>query len=219
MACHPHCEARTEAAAQNLRPGSIIWTLYTNANITGSSIEHYLHIADDMICRSATQCDTERAGSNMNLIKTKKRMQLGDEVYSDLVFLSFNQGWLHETDVKLLVEAWKESDHKLQINQNDADSIVLGRLRSRDSHDHGFFLKEASPFKPTDLRFSKTNRANPAESQSHPPPNPPSSTSFLSTRRPSRSLGTVRPYPNYYGFDSPRPLAGPAPVFLTFLVV
>ena len=35
-------------------PGSIMETLYTNANITGISIEHYLHIADDLTCRSVT---------------------------------------------------------------------------------------------------------------------------------------------------------------------
>ena len=94
-----------------------------------------------MICRSVTQCDTERVGGNMNLIKTKKRTQLGDKVYSDVVFLSFNLGWLHETDVKLLVTAWKESGHKLPIKKNDAESIILGRIRRRDSHNRGLFLK------------------------------------------------------------------------------
>ena len=97
----------------------------------------------------------------MNLIKTPKRTQLGDDVYFDLVFLSFNLGWLRETDAKLLVEAWKGSGHKLPVNKNDADSIVLGRLRSRDSHDRGFFLKEASPYKPTDFRFLKISAPTP----------------------------------------------------------
>ena len=52
------------------------------------------------------------------------------------------------TDVKLPMKVWKESDHKLPINKIDTDSIILGRLRDRDLHDRGLFLKEAPPYKP-----------------------------------------------------------------------
>jgi hypothetical protein len=136
-------------------PGSIMETLFTNFNVTRGPIEQYLHIADDMICRSVTQCDTERVGSAMNLVKTDKRRCLGDSIFADLVFLAFNLPWLHEIDIKLLVKAWKEAGHKLPINKNDADSIVLTRLRNRESHDRGFFLKATSPFKPKDFGFLK----------------------------------------------------------------
>ena len=118
----------------------------------------------------------------MNLIKTPKRTQLGGDVDFDLVFLSFNLGCLHETDAKLLVKSWKESGHKLLINKNDTDSIVLGHLRSRDSHGHRFFLKEAYPYKPTDFRFLKKKRANPTESRPHAPP-------LRRVARPSRPPG------------------------------
>lgn len=137
--------------------GSIFEHLYRNPNVTGGPIEQYLHIADDMISRSVTQCDTERVGSNMNLIKTKLRTVLADSTFAALVFLSFNLPWLHEIDVKLLVKAWKEAGHKLPINKNDADSLVLTRLRCRDSDSRGFFLKTGHSFKPTDFQFLRTS--------------------------------------------------------------
>ena len=168
-------------------PGSIIMeTLYTNANITGSSIEQYLHIAGNMICSSVAQCDTGRTGSNMNLIKTKKRTQLGGEVYSDLVFLSFNPRWLHETGVKILVKAWKESGHKLQITKNDAlhrsqapPQLRLARPR--------IVPEGSAPVQADWLPRLKKKRANPTESRPYAPP-------LRRVARPYRPPG-VRPGP------------------------
>ena len=51
--------------------------------------------------RAVTQCDTERVGSVMNLVKTKKRTNLGHYTFAALVFLAFNLPWLHEMDTKL----------------------------------------------------------------------------------------------------------------------
>ena len=87
-----------------------------------------------MVSRSVTQCDTDRIGSNLNLIKTKKRTQLGDEVSSDLVFLSFNPGWLHETDARLLVKAWKESGHKLPNQQKTAPNPSFSYASAAATH-------------------------------------------------------------------------------------
>ena len=89
----------------------------------------------------------ERTGSQVNLVKTKLRTNMNDDIYTDLVQLAFNLPFLHEIDIKLLVKAWKDAGHKLPLNKNDADSIVLTRLRSRESHDRGFYLKRDSPFK------------------------------------------------------------------------
>ena len=48
---------------------------------------------------------------------------------------------------------WKAAGHRLPLNKNDADSIVLTRLLERTSPSRGFFLKKDSPYKPTDLSF------------------------------------------------------------------
>ena len=47
-----------------------------------------------MIYRSVAHCNTGHVGSIMNLIKAKKRTQFGDGIYLDLLFRSFNTGWI-----------------------------------------------------------------------------------------------------------------------------
>ena len=116
-------------------------------------IEQFLHVFDDMIARSLTSCDVERAGSQVTLTKNKLRTLLDDDIFADLVFLAFNLPYLHEIDTNLLVRAWKAAGHRLPLNKNDADSIVLTRLLERTSPSRGFFLKKDSPYKPTDLSF------------------------------------------------------------------
>jgi len=92
----------------------------------------------------------------MQLIKTKLRTSLADQTFKSLVFLSFNLPHLHEIDVDILVNAWKAAGHKLPITREDADSIVLRRMRSEESQT--FFLKKGSRFHPSNFNFL-TDRA------------------------------------------------------------
>ena len=109
------------------------------------------------------------------LVKTKLRTLLGDDIFADLVQLAFNLPHLHEIDVAALVQAWKDSGHKLPFNKNDADSIVLTRLYERKSHDRGFYLKKEHDFKPTDksyldaVRPPKSPRSSPRPSRTPSP--------------------------------------------------
>ena len=132
---------------------SIAHALFTTPNVTGCSIPRFLHIFDDMLSRSITSCDVERTGSQISLTKTLKRTSLNDDTFADLVFLASNLPHLHEIDTPLLVKAWKEAGHRLPLKKNDAESIVLSRLRARTSHAKGFFLKSGSNYKITDWSF------------------------------------------------------------------
>ena len=104
---------------------------------------------------------TKRTGSDLialfnrqlRLTKTLKRTSLNDDTFADLVFLASNLPHLHEIDTPLLVKAWKEAGHRLPLKKNDAESIVLSRLRARTSHAKGFFLKSCSNYKITDWSF------------------------------------------------------------------
>ena len=131
--------------------GSIMEALFCTPGVVGLHIEQYLHLADYMIAYDIKSADVERVGSHMQLIKTKLRTSLADQTFKSLVFLSFNLPHLHEIDIGTLVNAWKAAGHKLPINKNDADSIVLTRMRKGDSST--FFLKKESPFCPSNFDF------------------------------------------------------------------
>jgi len=144
--------------------GSILEALFCTPGIIALPIEQYLHIADFMIAFDIKSADVERVGSHMQLIKTKLRTSLADQTFKSLVFLSFNLPHLHEIDVDILVKSWKAAGHRLPITREDADSIVLRRMRNDESQT--FFLKKGSRFHPSNFKFLKDRAFEGLESDS-----------------------------------------------------
>ena len=129
-------------------PGSVFEYLFERD--IGSDITMFLEVADDMIAHRFHQCDTERGGSYMNLVKTKLRTGLGHGTYNDLVFLAFNLPFLHEIDYDVLVDAWIAAGRQLAVGkQKDGDRSkqVLRRLYKEDSGAK-FLLRVESEFPP-----------------------------------------------------------------------
>ena len=71
--------------------GAVMEALFTNSEASfPAGLHSYLHMADYMISYIYNQSCTERAGRNMNAIKSPDRRSLGDTALTDLVWLSFN---------------------------------------------------------------------------------------------------------------------------------
>ena len=117
-------------------------------------------IADDMISHRIHQCDTERTGSVMNLVKSKIRTSLSHQMFSDLVFLAINLPFIHECDLELLVRAWCAQGHWLPAAKNEAVAKVLTRMRCETTAT--FLLKVNGPFpldRAGDLDFLREEHA------------------------------------------------------------
>ena len=136
---------------------SIMEALFTTPMLVGRDISQYLHIADYMLAYDISSADVERVGSYMQLVKSKLRTSLEDSTFACGVFLAYNLPYLHEIDLDVLVEAWRKSGHKLPINKNEAESLVLRRLRARRSAT--FFLKKNSHLPSIDDEFKFRERA------------------------------------------------------------
>ena len=87
------------------------------------------------------QSDTERAlraGSCMQLTKTKDRSSLGDDNFKNLVRVAHNGPLTHEVDAEAFVDQWHKDDHYPALcKDSDSGSRVLDRLRAQ--HKHTFF--------------------------------------------------------------------------------
>ena len=139
-------------------PGSVFETLFLRG-IGGADISLFLQVADDMISHKFHQCDVERAGRHMSLIKTDLRTRLGHQMYANLVFLSFNLPYLHEIDFDVLVAAWLAAGHHGAVF-HDKRMRSEGQGRFLTNHykrkSTSFLLKKGSAFLPTtasDLDF------------------------------------------------------------------
>ena len=93
-------------------PGGIFPALFSRKDVCTKEIPHILHIADYMIAFMWQSCNGERAGSHINLVKSKGRTLLGDESFDDLVFNTMNLPELHEIDFTPIVKRWLDDDRK-----------------------------------------------------------------------------------------------------------
>lgn len=110
--------------------GSILEALFNNSAELGefSGISEALTIADDMIATILSQCNTERAGRKMTLIKNNLRVGLNDDIYNAALFLGSNMPPIHELDVARLVKEWLDGGHFGPYTRDGAHSLVLNRL-------------------------------------------------------------------------------------------
>jgi hypothetical protein len=66
-----------------------------------------------MIAFMWQSCCGERAGSHINLTKTKERTGLGDKTFDSLVLNTFNMPNFHEMDFAAFVERWSDEGHRM----------------------------------------------------------------------------------------------------------
>ena len=94
--------------------GSVFEELFSRSDVYSKPIPLFLHVADYMIAFMWQSCCGERAGSHINLTKTKERTGLGDETFDSLVFNTFNMPHLHEMDFfAAFVKRWSDEGHQM----------------------------------------------------------------------------------------------------------
>jgi hypothetical protein len=93
--------------------GSIFDALYSRSDVCSKPIPMFLHVADYMIAFMWQSCCGERAGSHINLTKTKGRTGLHDSTFDSLVFNTFNMPHLHEIDFASIVKDWSDNGHTM----------------------------------------------------------------------------------------------------------
>jgi hypothetical protein len=93
--------------------GSVFKELFSRSDVYSKTISLFLHVTDYMIEFIWQSCCGERAGSHINLTKTKGRTGLGDETFDSLVFNTFNMLHLHEIDFEAFVKRWSDEEHKI----------------------------------------------------------------------------------------------------------
>ena len=93
--------------------GSVFDELFSRSDVCSKPIPLFLHVADYMIGFMWQSCCGERAGSHINLTKTKGRTDLGDETFDSLVFNTFNMPHLHEMDFEAFVKRWSDEGHQM----------------------------------------------------------------------------------------------------------
>jgi hypothetical protein len=93
--------------------GSVFEALFSRSDVCSKPIPMFLHVADYMIAFMWQSCCGERAGSHINLTKTKGRTGLHDDSFDSLVFNTFNMPHLHEIDFVTIVKEWSEDGHMM----------------------------------------------------------------------------------------------------------
>ena len=128
--------------------GGFFPALHLNQTLVGHPIPEYMHALEYMIVYKYNQSDTERAGSKMNLIKTKLRTLLHDDAFLALTFLSINGPGFENLDIELLVKRWMAEGHFLPEFKDprsaSAPAKVLNRHAAEDVARGGILLKRRS---------------------------------------------------------------------------
>lgn len=122
--------------------GGVYETFFTEHVLQGPiPPQQYLEVLDYSIAFRFTQCDTERLGRCMNLMKPCSRASLGDKHFAMSVFVAYNAPELHDIDFNRLVRCW-EARHKRRIlavqlsvdKANQREREVLTRRASEHKH-------------------------------------------------------------------------------------
>lgn len=109
-------------------PGSIFELLFSRSDVLNIPIPNYLHLADYMISCMWHSCSAERAGSHINLVKTKTRTQMSDELLNSLVFNTVNMPDLHEMDFDAIVDNWRRSGARMGSGEQGGSKVVQRHL-------------------------------------------------------------------------------------------
>ena len=66
-------------------------------------------------------CCGERAGSHINITKSKGRTGLNDDTFNSLIFNTFNMPHLHEMGFAAFVKRWADEGHKMGTTKEGMD--------------------------------------------------------------------------------------------------
>jgi hypothetical protein len=112
-----------------------------------------LHVADYMISFMWQSCCGERAGSHINLTKTKSRTGLREDTFHSLIFKTFNMPNLHEMDFAAFVIMWAKERHRMGTAKECMQSEYLSKVVCRllTTKTGTFFLQKCGLKNLTDI--------------------------------------------------------------------
>ena len=93
--------------------GSIFEDLFSRSDVCSAPISMSLTVADYMIAFMWQSCCGERAGSHINITKSKGRTGLNDDTTNSLIFNTINMPHLHEINFTAFVKRWADEGHKM----------------------------------------------------------------------------------------------------------
>jgi len=85
---------------------AVIFKRLFSGEVCSKPIPLYLRVLDYVISFMWQSCNSERAGSHINQVKTLQRVGLGDDTFNALVFITFNNAPLYFVDTPRLVSNW-----------------------------------------------------------------------------------------------------------------
>ena len=87
-----------------------LFTIYErlySRDVCNKPIPSFLHVPEYVISFMWQSCNSERAGSHINRVKTPERIGLLKDSFNSLVFGTFNNPPVHELDTPRLVFKWR----------------------------------------------------------------------------------------------------------------
>ena len=91
-------------------------------------------------------CNSERAGSHINRVKTLERTGFQKDSFNSLVFGTFNNVPVQELDSSLLVSTWRKEGHMSGTTagstENDQSKVLKRLLETKSNR---FLLSKGAP--------------------------------------------------------------------------
>ena len=91
-----------------------LFTIYVrlySGDVCSKPIPSFLHVLGYVISFMWQSCNSERAGSHINRVKTLERIGLLKDSFNSLVFGTFNNAPVQELDTPRLVSNWRSEGH------------------------------------------------------------------------------------------------------------
>jgi len=132
-----------------------LFTIYVrlySGDVCSKPIPSFLHVLDYVISFMWQSCNSERAGSHINRVKTLERIGLLKDSFNSLVFGTFNNAPVQELDTPRLVSNWRSEGHMSATtagSTEDDRSKVLKRVLEKKSN--RFLLSKEAPLAPGTL--------------------------------------------------------------------
>ena len=100
-----------------------------SGDVCSKPIPLYLHVLDYVISFMWQSCNSERAGSHINQVKTLQRIRLLGDTFNSLVFGTFNNVPVQFIDTPRLLERWRSEGHMSGTTTSRLSTTELGESK------------------------------------------------------------------------------------------
>ena len=108
-----------------------------SGDVCSKPIPAFLHVLDYVISFMWQSCNSERAGSHINRVKTLERIGLQRDAVNSLVFGTFNNVPVQELDTSRLLSKWRSDGHMSGTTagstEDDQSKVMKRHLGTKSS--------------------------------------------------------------------------------------